>query len=54
MVDCFAGTNVVKDVDAEGDERFLRGFKITADLNKIADLRAQTFMQPTEPAAPTP
>ena len=53
VVDCFAGTSVVKDVDAEGGERFLRGFKITADLNKIADLRAQTFMQTTVPTAPT-
>lgn len=51
IVDCFAGTNHMNDLDAKGKEHFLRGFKVTADLNKVADLRAKAGNNPTVPAA---
>ena len=51
IVDCFAGTAAVPDIDAKGKEHFLRGFKITADLNKVADARAAAATTPTAPAA---
>lgn len=51
IVDCFAGTNHMNDLDKDGKEHFLRGFKVTADLNKVADLRAKAGDNPTVPAA---
>lgn len=51
IVDCFAGTNHMNDIDQAGKENFLRGFKVTADLNKVADLRAKAGANPTVPAA---
>lgn len=53
IVDCFAGTNHMNDLDQADKEVFLRGFKVTADLNKVADLRAQAGANPTTPTAPT-
>lgn len=51
IVDCFAGTNHMNDLDEKGKEHFMRGFKITADLNKVADLRAKAGNNPATPAA---
>lgn len=51
VVDCFAGTGIVQDFDEKGQLHFMRAVKITADLNKVAKLRADAGNNPVAPAA---
>lgn len=50
IVDCFAGTGTVTDFDEKDKPHFLRGIKVTADLNKVAAAKAKAATA-TAPAA---